>query len=118
MKSQRDNAVLQLKSLIELLQRADEELKMANDEGRAIKSVIVNCKDVNIGSTEWQMVNGNKKWKSNMKRGIEKPQQITTFINQFAVLSEITSDCVIKQKQFKRSNKQQIRRNRMELGEK
>jgi hypothetical protein len=51
------------KSLTELLQQDDEELKMANRKGRAIKSVMENHKDVNIGSTEWQMVNGNKNGK-------------------------------------------------------
>jgi hypothetical protein len=53
--------------------------------------------------------------KNNRRNDIEKPQQITTIVNQFAVLSEITSDCD-RQKQLEGINKKQMDRNRMEFG--
>lgn len=47
----------------------------------------------NIRSNEWQTVKDNKKWKTNKRNDAGKPQQLTTIVNQFAVLSKITSDC-------------------------
>jgi hypothetical protein len=47
----------------------------------------------NIRSNEWQIVKDNKKWKNNRRNDTGKSQQITTIVNQFTVLSGITSDC-------------------------
>jgi hypothetical protein len=47
----------------------------------------------NIRCNEWQTVKDNKKWKNNRWNDVGKPQQITTIVNQNAVLSNITNDC-------------------------
>jgi hypothetical protein len=69
----------------------------------------------NIRNNEWQIVKDSKKWKTNRRNDTEKPQQITTIVNQFAVLTNITRDCDL-QKQSEGTNKQQMARNRKKLG--
>jgi hypothetical protein len=61
----------------------------------------------NIRSNECQTVKDNKKWKNNRRNDTAKPQQITTTVNQYAVLSNITSDCD-RQKRLEATNKKQI----------
>jgi ABC-type phosphate/phosphonate transport system ATPase subunit len=58
----------------------------------------------NIISNEWQRVKDNKKWKNNRRNDTGKPQQITTIVNQYAVLSNITNDCD-RQKRLEATNK-------------
>jgi adenosyl cobinamide kinase/adenosyl cobinamide phosphate guanylyltransferase len=69
----------------------------------------------NIRSNEWQIVEGNKKWKNNTRNDTGKSQQMTIIVNQFAVLSRITSGCD-RQKQLEGIKKKQIARNKKELG--
>jgi hypothetical protein len=68
-------------------------------------------------SNEWQMAEVNTKWKNNRRSDTRKSQQITTIVNQFAVLRDISSDCD-QQKQLEGINKKQIARNRNELRKK
>jgi hypothetical protein len=72
-------------------------------------------KNRNIRSNEWQTVKDNKKWKNNSRNYIEKPQQITTIGNQFALLSNTANDCDL-QKQPEGTNMKQIAGNRKKLG--
>jgi hypothetical protein len=60
-------------------------------------------------------VTDNKKWRNNRKNDIGKPQQITTIVNQYAVLSNITNNCD-QQKRLEATNKKQIARNKNKLG--
>jgi hypothetical protein len=57
---------------------------------------------------EWQMVKVNTKWKNNRRSDTGKPQQITTIVNQFAVPSDIVSDCD-RQKRLEGINKKQTK---------
>jgi hypothetical protein len=50
-----------------------------------------------------------------MRNDIAKPQQITTIVNQYTVLSNITNDCD-RQKRLEATSKKQIARNKKELG--
>lgn len=61
----------------------------------------------NIRSNEWQMAKVNMKWKNNRRNDTGKPQQITTIVNQFAVLSDVASDCD-RQKQLEGINKKEL----------
>jgi capsular polysaccharide biosynthesis protein len=76
----------------------------------------VHCFSLLFKTATLQIVKDNKKWKNNRNNDTGKPQQITTIANQFAVLSEITSDCD-RQKQAEGVSKKQAAKNRKETGE-
>jgi hypothetical protein len=66
----------------------------------------VHCFSLLFKTATLQIVKDNKNWKNNRSNDTGKPQQITTIVNQFAVLNEITSDCD-RQKQAEGVSKKQ-----------